>query len=135
MDGDVEGKSGEVVHSMRPDTEHKVRQIVDQEGGKSAATSWRRLGRPAAGPSSTCTLMELRPKTGRTHQLRVHMAAIGHPILGDTLYSGGDERVASGRLMLHATRLEFDHPTTKERVVVEAKPLGDVWTTTTSKAG
>jgi 23S rRNA pseudouridine1911/1915/1917 synthase len=63
-----------------------------------------------------------RPKTGRTHQIRVHLAAIGHPIAGDRLYGRPPARVA--RQFLHAWRLAFDHPRTGERVTFEA-PLPD----------
>jgi tRNA pseudouridine32 synthase/23S rRNA pseudouridine746 synthase len=57
------------------------------------------------------TRMKLTPLTGRTHQLRVHMLALGHPILGDTFYAEGAARNAADRLQLHAERLQFSHPT------------------------
>ena len=56
------------------------------------------------------TRVQLAPLTGRTHQLRVHMAWLGHPILGDNLYAPGDALAASDRLCLHAETLEFRHP-------------------------
>jgi len=59
--------------------------------------------------SAHAALVELEPLTGRMHQLRVHLAAIGHPVLGDTKYGGGDAGSAA-RLMLHASRLELPHP-------------------------
>ncbi len=68
------------------------------------------------------TLLEARPRTGRTHQIRVHLQAIGHPILGDRAYGGGgDDATALGldRPFLHAWRLAFDHPLTGERIEVE----------------
>lgn len=58
------------------------------------------------------TLVELKPVTGRTHQLRVHMAAIGHPILGDTLYAPDEVQAAAPRLCLHAHSISFKHPVT-----------------------
>jgi tRNA pseudouridine32 synthase/23S rRNA pseudouridine746 synthase len=84
------------------DWPNRPRQMVDPIRGKPAATLWRVLARePAA------TRLELRPVTGRSHQLRVHCLAMGHPILGDPLY--GDPRAAD-RLQLHATVIGFRHP-------------------------
>ncbi len=71
------------------------------------------------------TLLEAVPRTGRTHQIRVHLRAIGHPILGDRAYGGGGEdAVALGlkRPFLHSWRLAFDHPLTGERLTFE-EPL------------
>jgi 23S rRNA pseudouridine1911/1915/1917 synthase len=56
---------------------------------------------------SGATFLELRPKTGRTHQIRVHLASIGHPILGDVLYGGAREKDRAPRVMLHASAIEF----------------------------
>lgn len=75
-------------------------------GGKPALTRWRLLER---GPCSS--LVVLQPHTGRSHQLRVHLAALGHPVLGDPLY--GDP-AAAPRLQLHAAGLRFRHPVTGE---------------------
>jgi 23S rRNA pseudouridine1911/1915/1917 synthase len=68
------------------------------------------------------TLLELRLRTGRTHQIRVHCAAVGHPILGDPVYGRdrGGERRGLRRQMLHALRLELDHPRTGERMSFES---------------
>jgi len=81
--------------------------------GKHAETKWGVLGR-----AQEMTLVELEPVTGRTNQLRIHMAYIGHPIVGDQLY-GTAAPVADGqeseRLLLHAWRLAFHHPETGER--------------------
>ncbi|WP_375575908.1 RluA family pseudouridine synthase [Paracidovorax oryzae] len=87
-------------------------------GGKASLTRWR----PAApgGGAGTCPVMEvdgtlrvlLEPVTGRTHQLRVHMAAIGQPILGDTLYAPPDVQALALRLLLHAQHIAFAHPRT-----------------------
>jgi len=72
-------------------------------------------------------IVEARPKTGRTHQIRVHLASLGHPVLGDREWMKAEEIEASGaaRLMLHAFRLSFDHPQTGKRVVFEIRPPGD----------
>jgi len=68
------------------------------------------------------TLVEARPRTGRTHQIRVHLAAIGHPILGDRPYGGGGEQAVNiglSRTFLHSWRIAFEHPVTRERVELE----------------
>jgi 23S rRNA pseudouridine1911/1915/1917 synthase len=97
-----------------------ARVVVDRADGRAAETVFAVLERlPRA------TLVEAVPRTGRTHQIRVHLAAIGHPILGDRAYGGaGEEAAALGlaRPFLHSRRLAFDHPFTGERVVVE-EPL------------
>jgi len=85
------------------DWPNRPRQRVDHDVGKHSLTYYRALTYDEASDS---TRLELEPVTGRTHQLRVHMAAIGHPIIGDALYGG---RPAS-RLMLHAAFLSFPHP-------------------------
>jgi 23S rRNA pseudouridine1911/1915/1917 synthase len=100
---------------------HRTKMTVVEEGGRDAVTHWaveRRLPRHA--------LLACRPVTGRTHQIRVHLRAIGHPIVGDALYgyrSGVGEKDAP-RLLLHAWRLAFRHPETDEDVRFEA-PLPD----------
>lgn len=69
------------------------------------------------------SIVELTPITGRTHQLRVHMAHIGHPILGDTLYGTPLDIELSNRLELHARQIEFNHPITKEDIHIVAPNL------------
>ena len=94
-----------------------ARIIVDRVEGRAAATAFEvqeRLPRTA--------LLEAAPRTGRTHQIRVHLQAIGHPIVGDRSYGGGGDearRVGLRRPFLHSWRLAFDHPITGERVEVE----------------
>jgi 23S rRNA pseudouridine1911/1915/1917 synthase len=93
---------------------------VDALGGRSAATVFEVRER-----FERASLLEATPRTGRTHQIRVHLAAVGHPILGDGRYGGGgDEARALGleRPFLHAWRLGFDHPATGARVDLE-EPL------------
>ena len=75
--------------------------------GKPCRTDWRLL---AATPSGASSRLELRPLTGRSHQLRVHLSVIGHPILGDPLYGPPPPLVGQRRLHLHATTLGFQHP-------------------------
>lgn len=92
-----------------PLLKRKARMVVD-ESGQSAQTRWRVLER-----RSDCTLLELQPITGRTHQLRVHMAHLGHPIIGDKFYGGAEAQ----RLWLHAHTLQLP-----ELALIEA-PLPD----------
>ncbi|MES2956424.1 MAG: RluA family pseudouridine synthase, partial [Pseudomonadota bacterium] len=81
-------------------------RIIDAVHGKASQTRWRVLGRDAAAHN---TRLELAPLTGRSHQLRVHLQAIGHPILGDRLY-GAAVQARAPRLLLHASALGFVHP-------------------------
>jgi 23S rRNA pseudouridine1911/1915/1917 synthase len=88
-------------------------------GSRSAVTDYRVLGTYASGAYS---LIILRPHTGRTHQLRVHMHHLGHPILGDPLYARQDPRFPGARLMLHALRLEIRPTSGDPRVRFFAPP-------------
>jgi 23S rRNA pseudouridine1911/1915/1917 synthase len=87
-------------------------------GGRAARTEYTVLERRAL-PRPT-TLLELRLQSGRTHQIRVHMAAIGHPVVGDARYGTPDKRLPYGRFFLHAFRLGFTHPATGERLSFDA---------------
>lgn len=118
---------GSVDLPLIADWPRRPRQMVDLENGKPALTHWRVLSTPAAAHGSAPqdmkaadqppnTRVELQPVTGRSHQLRVHMAALGHPILGDDLYAHEEARQRSGRLMLHATRISLLHPHSLETV-------------------
>lgn len=109
--GDVAGEAGTVDLPLIVDWPNRPRQHVNHETGRPALTEWHVLART---PGET--RMRLIPHTGRTHQLRVHMAAIGHPILGDVLYEGP----AAPRLMLHAETLGFRHPSTDAPVAFAA---------------
>jgi len=71
--------------------------------------------------SEAFTRVTFTPKTGRTHQLRIHSREIGHPILGCDLYGNDESLAAAKRLMLHATTLEFVHPVTKERMAAHCE--------------
>jgi tRNA pseudouridine32 synthase/23S rRNA pseudouridine746 synthase len=82
-------------------------RIIDAAHGKASQTRWRVLGRDAA---AYTTRLELAPLTGRSHQLRVHLQAIGHPILGDRLYGSDAVQARAPRLLLHASALGFVHP-------------------------
>jgi 23S rRNA pseudouridine1911/1915/1917 synthase len=95
---------------------------VNATGGREAATGFEVRDR-----FERATLLEAAPRTGRTHQIRVHLAAIGHPILGDARYGGGGDdakRLGLVRPFLHAWRIAFDHPVTGKRLELE-DPLPD----------
>lgn len=109
--GHLEG-CGQIELPLAADWPRRPRQQVSHALGKPSLTHWQVLAHDTARDR---TRLALRPHTGRTHQLRVHLLAIGHPIVGDTLYDQPD----AGRLMLHATRLGLVHPVTGE---------GRVWT-------
>jgi len=84
-------------------------QKICHEHGKQAITHWSVLAR-----DDTTTLVDLKPLTGRSHQLRVHMQAIGHPICGDPFYANGAALSYSQRLLLHACKIGFYHPRNHE---------------------
>jgi tRNA pseudouridine32 synthase/23S rRNA pseudouridine746 synthase len=88
------------------DWPNRPRSIVSAELGKPSVTRWR-LAEPCTGHT---TRLELEPVTGRTHQLRVHLQAIGHPILGDALYATAEQQAQAPRLLLHAHQLSLPHP-------------------------
>lgn len=102
--GIVAKDAGEIDLPLQADWPNRPRQMVAPDG-RAASTAWRVLERGASE-----TRLALRPRTGRSHQLRVHLLAQGHPILGDPLYADGWAR-DHPRLMLHAERLAFRHPT------------------------
>ncbi|MDP4299912.1 RluA family pseudouridine synthase [Leptothrix discophora] len=89
------------------DWPNRPRQIVDPVQGKPSRTHWQRLDRDGLPGTSR---VRLEPVTGRTHQLRVHLLALGHPIVGDALYAPPEVLALSPRLLLHACRLELPHP-------------------------
>ncbi len=97
-----------------PDWPNRPRQKIDPAHGKPSVTRWRRAPgtQGMQNAVSEGTRVELEPVTGRTHQLRVHLAAIGHPILGDALYASASIAESSARLLLHAVSLSFLHPVT-----------------------
>lgn len=103
--GRVEGEEGVIDLPLAIDSDNKPRHRVDHEHGKPALTRWQVIGR-----SENRTRLRLFPMTGRTHQLRVHMKALGHVILGDEFYADGEALAASDRLLLHAEELSFRKP-------------------------
>ncbi|AOW12618.1 RNA pseudouridine synthase [Hydrogenophaga crassostreae] len=103
---------------------NRPRSIVSLETGKPSQTRWRLSPQlPAENPQAhtgIATRVELEPITGRSHQLRVHLQAIGHPIVGDTLYAPLDAPAKADRLLLHAQAIEVPHPFTGERLLFES---------------
>ena len=97
------------------DWPNRPRQKVDHDVGKPSQTRYQSLN-----SNEQSTRIRLTPLTGRSHQLRVHMAAIGHPILGDDLYATPDALNAAPRLCLHATQLRFRHPATGEPLTLDS---------------
>ncbi len=105
VDGRLEPKQGTVDLPLIVDWERRPRQRVDHENGKQAVTDWR-----VVEYGEDETRVRLMPKTGRSHQLRVHMLAMGHVILGDPLYAEGEALSRVDRLMLHSEELRLRHP-------------------------
>jgi len=103
--GRVQDEDGTVDLPLAIDPHDKPRHRVDHEHGKPAQTRWHVLSH-----GENMTRLRLFPLTGRTHQLRVHMKALGHPILGDEFYADGPALSASSRLLLHAEELSLRHP-------------------------
>lgn len=97
------------------DWPNRPRQKIDHDAGKPSQTEYVTIGTHAQGAR-----LGLTPLTGRTHQLRLHLAAIGHPILGDDLYAHPEALAAAPRLHLHATRLDLIHPVSNERLAFES---------------
>lgn len=95
----------EIDDPIRLDWAQRPKRVLDATAGKPSRTRWR-LKRSMG----TLSLLELEPLTGRSHQLRVHLSGIGHPIVGDRLYGDVRGRLSARRLMLHACELSFEHP-------------------------
>ena len=102
---------GVIKFPMRCDIDNRPHQIVDYEHGKSAVTFWQVLQR-----KNDAVRLLLKPVTGRTHQLRVHCAAMGYPIIGDGLYSDDNDEIKQPRMLLHADNLLFEHPVTNKEM-------------------
>ncbi len=124
----VTPETGEINLPIAADWINRPLRKIDMTLGKPSLTRYRVLGYDLERFETTC--IELEPVTGRTHQLRVHLAAIGHPIVGDDLYGG----MAANRLMLHAKLLNFTHPAsgttlqfTCEASFQESVGLEDSW--------
>ncbi|MCF2948653.1 RluA family pseudouridine synthase [Paraglaciecola aquimarina] len=114
--GKVNENSGEVNLPLICDWPNRPKQMVDHERGKKALTRWSVIER-----LKNKTRVELKPITGRSHQLRVHMLSLEHPIIGDRLYAHPDALAMANRLNLHAKTLKFRHPVTEHELHFESK--------------
>jgi tRNA pseudouridine32 synthase / 23S rRNA pseudouridine746 synthase len=103
--GVMRDDAGEIDAPLICDWPNRPRQMVDHENGRAAHTTWQVMERGV-----DTTRVRLLPITGRSHQLRVHMLSIGHPILGDNLYADRAALAAADRLQLHAQSLSIAHP-------------------------
>jgi 23S rRNA pseudouridine1911/1915/1917 synthase len=130
--GEVKGDEGTIDLAISRDLVRRTRMTTRRAGGRLAVSHWRvleRIGTPGA--FGKFTLLEVRIETGRTHQIRVHLQALGHSIVGDTLYGAPhhitpivrqstDDSFTLNRNFLHAAALEFAHPTTGKRLNLKA---------------
>ena len=112
--GDVKDDEGEVDLPLICDWPNRPKQMVDHENGKPSQTKWHVLER-----HHNYSKILLTPVTGRSHQLRVHMKEIGHPILGDRFYAHDNALTMKDRLCLHATAIRIMHPIKKEKIEFE----------------
>ena len=115
VEGKIPAESGRITKPITRDPVRRTRMTARLEHGRSALTEYRVIQRFRG-----FTYLEVRIGTGRTHQIRAHLAAIGHPVAGDRLYGAQANR----RIFLHAARIVFTTPATGERITVEA-PLPD----------
>ncbi len=112
--GQPAAEQGTIDLPLRKDFDHPPRHCIDPLSGKPAQTDWRVLER-----LGDRVRLELQPITGRSHQIRLHLATLGHPILGDNLYAPAPVRAMAERLLLHAAQLSLAHP-------ADGRPIG--WT-------
>ena len=118
--GEVAQPTGEVNLPLICDWPNRPKQKVCHEHGKKSLTQYRVLSYGNNTTLNNSTLVELTPVTGRSHQLRVHMLSLGHPILGDKLYAHSEALKGSERLHLHAQNISFKHPVSKEQLAFTA---------------
>lgn len=121
VDGFVKSQTGEIHSPLICDWPNRPKHMVDWSNPKSkkASTYFSRI---EYDDNSDNTRVYLKPYTGRTHQLRIHMLQIGHPILGDELYHLGGSLGKARRLLLHAEKLEFEHPHSNESILLNCEP-------------
>jgi tRNA pseudouridine32 synthase/23S rRNA pseudouridine746 synthase len=111
--------AGEIALPIGVDWPNRPKRMIDHATGRPSLTRYRVLD---TGTSHAVSRIELEPITGRSHQLRVHMEAMGHPILGDDFYGTPSSCAKAERLMLHACRIELDHPETGVPLCVDCPP-------------
>ena len=115
--GKLEQETGSVDLPLICDWPNRPKQMVDHDNGKPSLTHFKVLEY-----EQNATRVELTPITGRSHQLRVHMLSLGHPILGDKLYAHPEAFAMAPRLQLHAEMLTLAHPASGETLIFEAAP-------------
>ncbi len=115
VNGEINSSFGEIHSPLICDWPNRPKHMVDWRNGKKASTFFKCI---SYDEKSDTTRMELVPYTGRTHQLRIHMLQIGHPILGDELYQSGNSYKKASRLQLHAEALNFTHPVTNKKIAL-----------------
>ncbi len=103
--GSPQAVEGTIDLPMRKDFDHPPRHRIDPRDGRPAMTSWRLIER-----FDDRSRLEVQPLTGRSHQIRLHLATLGHPVLGDNLYAHPEARAMAPRLLLHAEQLSLWHP-------------------------
>ena len=113
--GLVAQETGRITKPISRDTVRRTRMSIRNPAGRTALTDYRVKHRFAK-----LTYLEVRIGTGRTHQIRVHLASLGHPVYGDKLYGAPPPSTGFDRFFLHAWRIGFDQPTTGQRITVEA---------------
>jgi len=128
--GNVQNESGRIEAPIARDPVRRVRMTARLKQGRAAWSEYRVLRRfTARAGHSGFTLLEVRIGTGRTHQIRVHLSSIGHPVAGDALY-GAPARISGmpplGRYFLHAYRIRFHLPSTGENILVESPLPADL---------
>jgi len=111
--GTLNPDMGQVDAPLCADWPNRPRQMIDPINGRPAVTDWQVIGR-----ETDATRVRLHPLTGRSHQLRVHMLSLGHPIIGDPIYA--EDMPEAPRLMLHAETLALHHPVSGEWVEFKA---------------
>ncbi len=115
--GQIKENTGTIDLPISADWEHRPRQKVCFERGKPSVTHFTVLAR-----DDNSTRLRLHPVTGRSHQLRLHLLSLGHPILGCDLYADPESLARSNRLLLHAERLALKHPVTGKWLSIESEP-------------
>jgi 23S rRNA pseudouridine1911/1915/1917 synthase len=115
VQGAVKNEAGRIERPISRDPVRRIRMTARLSEGRAAWSAYRVLRR-----YPKFTFLEVRIGTGRTHQIRVHLSSIGHPVVGDTLYGAQPQPALGGRFFLHAHRITFRSPATAEKVVVES---------------
>lgn len=123
VEGRPDAESGTIDAPLGRDRARRTLVSTSSDRARAAVTHFEVLEKLAR-----TTLLDVRLETGRTHQIRAHLAAIGHPVCGDRRYGGGDcgERLGISRQFLHARALTFSHPFTRENLACESKPPADL---------